>query len=336
MLHLNTFSAGGPSLTWWINSSQNNIIPCTGTTFPALATGTIYSIYMDINPAANYVHISGSLGVSLDCYSPYISQTAGNLTIWEVTDSTSTAYNSLWKSTEQDGSSIQQNYGQVNSSAGFNGSIGAVTPEEVFASGLSIGTTTTSNPVEVNNPSGQPGIRVESNTSGAVIDIKTTTGGYTPDLLLDEGETHPVALYSQGNANDFAVNVNNTQRMEMPSSINGVGTVFPNGNVGVGTSSAIGSNLVLQGNMQMTGLSSITTPSIGGAIVGLGCDTATSSIDSTVTSSTAAFVTTPQNFPGAGFFWQTYLSAPGVATTEVCTDVTATPTATPYVVKIIK
>lgn len=90
------------------------------------------------------------------------------------------------------------------------------------------------------------------------------------------------------------------------------------------------------GNFKLTGTATVITPSISGAIVGLGCDSATSSVDSTVASSTSAFITTPQNYPGDGLTWQTYLSAPGVITTKVCSDVTVTPSASQYVVKIIQ
>lgn len=90
------------------------------------------------------------------------------------------------------------------------------------------------------------------------------------------------------------------------------------------------------GNVKFMGTSTLVTPSISGAIVGLGCDSATSSVDSTISSSTTAFITTPQNYPGDGLNWFSYLSAPGVITTKVCSDVTITPSASQYVVKIIQ
>lgn len=107
------------------------------------------------------------------------------------------------------------------------------------------------------------------------------------------------------------------------------------GNIGIGTSTP-NSTLDINGNVRFEGIASVVTPSIGGAIVGLGCDSATTSIDSTVSSSTAAFITTPQNYPGDGLNWFSYLSASGVITTKVCSDVTVTPATTQYVVKIIK
>ena len=95
------------------------------------------------------------------------------------------------------------------------------------------------------------------------------------------------------------------------------------------------SRLDVDGTLRLEGSSTVTTSSIGGAIVGLGCDTATTSVDTSY-GSTTVFVTTPQTFPGAGLFWQTYLSATGVITTEVCSDVTVTPVSSIYNIKILK
>lgn len=104
--------------------------------------------------------------------------------------------------------------------------------------------------------------------------------------------------------------------------------------VGIGTTTP-DSALDIAGFVRFEGSSTITTASISGAIVGLGCDTATTSVDTSY-GSTTVFATTPQTFPGAGLFWQSYLSATGVVTTEVCSDVTITPTASLYNVRIIR
>jgi hypothetical protein len=92
-----------------------------------------------------------------------------------------------------------------------------------------------------------------------------------------------------------------------------------------------------QGIFQMSGSGTVITPSIGGTITGDGCDSATTSISSTVTSSTAKFIITPQNDPGAeALSDEAFVSAPGVLTVRVCSAVTTTPNTTPYVVGIIK
>ena len=107
-------------------------------------------------------------------------------------------------------------------------------------------------------------------------------------------------------------------------------------NVGIGTTTP-NSTIQVNGNVAFTSSSSIVTASIGGSPLLAGaCSSATSSIDTTVSSSTAAFITTPRNYPGDGVFWNTYLSASGVITTKVCVAVAATPAATAYNVKIIK
>lgn len=113
-------------------------------------------------------------------------------------------------------------------------------------------------------------------------------------------------------------------------------TLANNGNLGLSTT-APSSTLHVNGNFQLSASSSFVTASIGGGLLTAGtCASATSSIDTSVTSSTAAFVVTPQNYPGDGAEWYAYLSAPGVATTKVCALASVTPTATPYVVKILK
>ena len=96
-------------------------------------------------------------------------------------------------------------------------------------------------------------------------------------------------------------------------------------------------SIIINGLITLDASSSIITPSIGGgSLAGGACASATTTVDSVITSSTAAFITTPQNFPGAGAYWYSYLSSPGLVTTSVCEPITATPVATPYNVKIIR
>lgn len=81
--------------------------------------------------------------------------------------------------------------------------------------------------------------------------------------------------------------------------------------------------------------SSVVTTSISGAIVGLGCDSANTASPVTL-ASTTAFVTTPESYPGDGLTWQSYALNSTTIRTKVCSDVTVTPAASLYVVKIIK
>ena len=115
-------------------------------------------------------------------------------------------------------------------------------------------------------------------------------------------------------------------------------TLATNGSamVGVGTGSP-SSTLHVSGGVQFSGAGSVASPSIGGgALLAGACASATSTVDTSITSSTAAFVTTPQNYPGDGAEWFSYLSSPGLITTKVCALVSVTPAATAYNVKIIK
>lgn len=82
--------------------------------------------------------------------------------------------------------------------------------------------------------------------------------------------------------------------------------------------------------------SSVETASISGAIVGLGCDSADTAFAAFSLSSTTAFVTTPESYPGDGLNWFSYALNSSTIRTKICSDVTVTPAASKYVVKIIR
>jgi hypothetical protein len=111
-------------------------------------------------------------------------------------------------------------------------------------------------------------------------------------------------------------------------------TVTDTGTTGIGTSTP-DSALDVNGTVRFEGTSTVVTGSISGAIVGLGCDSADTTVSGGL-SSTTAFVTTPQTYPGDGLNWFSYLLNPTTIRTKVCSDVTVTPTASVYTVKIIK
>jgi hypothetical protein len=109
-----------------------------------------------------------------------------------------------------------------------------------------------------------------------------------------------------------------------------------NGNFGFATTTP-NSTLQVNGTFALTSSSTVVTASIGGgALLAGACASATTTVDTSYTTSTLAFVTTPQIDPGDGFFWNTILQSSGVAYTRVCASVAGTPTASPYVLKMIK
>ncbi len=75
------------------------------------------------------------------------------------------------------------------------------------------------------------------------------------------------------------------------------------------------------------------TGSIGGAIVGIGCDSGTA----TVTGATTAMVAVAEatDYPGDGIFWKARVTNTDEVTVYVCSDVTVTPTASTYKVRVI-
>jgi hypothetical protein len=77
---------------------------------------------------------------------------------------------------------------------------------------------------------------IESTVNAAVIRIKASGSGFAPKVIFDEGAANPPYVYSQGNAQDIRVNVQNTDRAVFPA-FGGVGGYFQNGNFGFGTSS---------------------------------------------------------------------------------------------------
>ena len=111
-------------------------------------------------------------------------------------------------------------------------------------------------------------------------------------------------------------------------------TFTTSGQLGLATSTP-DSILDVNGAVRFEGNSSFVTSSISGSITGIGCD----SVDTTGLTglaSTTAFVTTPQNFPGAGVYFYSIALTSTSARTYVCSDVTVTPIASVYNVKIIK
>jgi hypothetical protein len=77
-----------------------------------------------------------------------------------------------------------------------------------------------------------------------------------------------------------------------------------------------------------------TPPTLGGAALGAGqCASTTVAVPGA--NASQAVAVTPVQYPGAGFYWQAYVSAPGVVTVSVCAAVAGTPAASAYNVRVI-
>ncbi len=95
--------------------------------------------------------------------------------------------------------------------------------------------------------------------------------------------------------------------------------------------------LAVNGKFSLRSSSTVITPLIGGSSLGLGsCASATTTIDASYNLETVKFITSPQFDPGAGFFWNSVLTSPGLITTRVCAAATSTPASTKYNVGIIE
>lgn len=107
------------------------------------------------------------------------------------------------------------------------------------------------------------------------------------------------------------------------------------GNVGIGTTTP-DSKLDVNGTVRFEGTSSIETSSIGGAIIGVGCDTGNTTVSSGGLSSTTALLTTPEQDPGTVAAPYSIVLNPTTIQTKVCSAATVTPNSVKYIVKIIK
>ena len=204
-----------------------------------------------------------------------------------------------------------------------NGYIAYVNGVQVFA--------TTRSSVDATGTTLAIGNRSDQSTSwnGKIDEVNVLTSVLTPQWILTQynNQSSPSTFYAIGSESSLT----NTNV--------GIGTTSPSSTLYVVGTSTISGNFSLNGVATFIGSSTIVTPSIGGTITSGGCDFATSSIDSSYTSSTTAFITTPQNDPGTtlgGAWAYALITAPGIMTTRVCANVTLTPSSTPYIVKIIK
>lgn len=78
-----------------------------------------------------------------------------------------------------------------------------------------------------------------------------------------------------------------------------------------------------------------TSASIGGSSLAAGaCSSGTATVAGATTS--MGISVTPATYPGAGFWWNGYVSGTNTVTVQVCAAVLGTPTASTYAVRVIQ
>jgi hypothetical protein len=218
---------------------------------------------------------------------------------------------------------------QVSQTSTFTGGYVLINASSGLSSVVGLQTQDLNYPVTSN-------VLIGSIGAGSYAEPQMWMGTYatTPSLTnyifnLDDGGGG--TIFNAPNNNNISFRVSNSNKMFLQGST---------GFVGINTDSAApSSTFEVKGGVTLTSASSsVITPVISGAIVGIGCDSATTTVDSSVSSSTTAFITTPRNSLGSTGAVDVYsfLLSPGLIQTNVCSDVTLTPVATDYVVKIIR
>ncbi len=149
-----------------------------------------------------------------------------------------------------------------------------------------------------------------------------TSTTFTQGSVLFSG---PSGLYSQNNASLFWDN--SASRL-------GIGTSTPAQALDVVGNGKISGTLTVGGTNVATVLSA-TSASIGGGLLAAGsCASAATTVTGAAT--TMAVITTPQTYPGDGIYWRGYVSSADTVTVKVCAVLLSTPTASPYIIRVIK
>jgi hypothetical protein len=153
-----------------------------------------------------------------------------------------------------------------------------------------------------------------------------TTGPYTVTVKLSDG-----AGGSTGTGVVLPQGTNNSTSMTLYT--NGVSDVWPE--VGAATNLTVSGSMTVGGrNLAFAALTG-TTGSLGGSPIGSGsCASTTVTIAGANVGNIA--LTTPNTYPGNGFYWQAYVSAANTVTVNVCSTLSGsnTPTASTYAVRV--
>jgi hypothetical protein len=161
----------------------------------------------------------------------------------------------------------------------------------------------------------------------------STTPSWSSTSSVEIGFTMYNAAGATGYANfdQISISTSSASTVNFPSQ-------FVPGGLAVGTTTPPVGGFLANGSVQFTSSSTVVTAAIGGSALTAGqCSTATSSIDTSVTTSTSAFITTPETYISpASFNWASQLISQGILETDVCSIIAGTPTSTKYNVKILK
>ena len=152
-----------------------------------------------------------------------------------------------------------------------------------------------------------------------------TTGAFTVTVKLSNGSggsTGTGVVLPQGTGNNTSL------------------TLYTNGTTDVWPEVSSAPNFIVPGTFTLQGVNMLpnlsgTTASLGGSGLTQGaCSSVTVSIAGATTSMVVRI--SPQTYPGDGFYWQGYVSAPGTVSATVCSAQggTHTPTASAYNVRV--
>jgi len=320
-----------------VDGLGNETPPSVEANLHATSTAKVSASWSSVSGASYYkIYIATTTGAE----SLYASTTALTFTFATTTISAGIANPTATSTPAATNKTIQTQFGNGNNFVGgtstFNGTIVGTnvtlaTPKVTSGNSVSLNLSGTNPVVNLTNLN-------DSNNSGG---FQVTYNGIQMGYDGQNNNLYVGQAFNSGN-NFIGATGNNGTAVLGTSTLSDI-LDDGNGNGRFLTSLSVGTTTIpapntfsVAGSVGFTGSSTIVTPSIGGAIVTSGCDSATSSVAGYgLSSTTTGFFTTPEIQPGAVSFYSV-LTTSSTITTYVCADITITPTSTAYVVKIIK